>query len=357
MKSLLVCLLLSVALCAAAQTTVTLPLVIKDATGKAVIGLQTSDFSVQAAKDISFTQIDEVMPATIGGDPAKAPIYVVFDATSVTSPLQGSVQQLLLELLADTTTRHEPITLLIYNGRGLQLIHDFSDDSDVLLAAVKRLQNAERAGSAIVPSTGDPEFEAKVTRKLDSLKRLRELVSAGNVASVPIVMGELAALEHLGALLEQSAKRKAVLWIGAMFPLQVDSGVMNFNSNTTTTMPEVKGMIVAYEKTVEMLNRAHVSIYPLQVSGGAPPMPTLSYADSTHIGFGQLARRTGGVNLDRSLDFPLAISEVRKDFGSYYLALFESTPIKKNPRWMSVRIEARKPSMKLRASDGFFAFQ
>ncbi len=292
MKFLLSLAIVAFATIAAAQTSIVIPVVAKDTAGRAVTGLQATDFGVKTGKGITFDQIEEVGPASIAGDPAQAPIYIVFDATSVAPPVQGIRQKALLDFLVWATKRRERITMLVNTGQQLRVVHEFQVEPDVFLAAAKRVQGGEVATSSgsDTPTAADSDFETKVSSEAARVKGLIDLTPASNIASVPITFGQLAALQQLGNMLQNSPKRKAVIWVGAMFPLQVDSNGLDFNTQNANNTPGLGKLVVAYEKAIEELNSAHISVYPYQVQGVAPPSPIFSYAERTQYGFDLLAR-------------------------------------------------------------------
>jgi len=326
------------------------PVVVTDSLGRPASGLQMTDFSVEG-KGIRVEAVQSIAAAVVGsGGQAVPPTFVLFDAVSVPVPFQGRVQQNLLRLLESTARNHDPITVLINTNEGVRLVHDLSTAPDISLAALHRIS----AGNADVPLPSDnPDFASAVSAEVSRLRELLHQVPSEVIPNIPTAYRQLAGLEQVARLLQRSPTRKALFWITAYFPL--DMTTPSFSSFTNTDMPEVNDLAVACGKTIQVLNSARVTVYPLQVEGPVPNNPIYAYAERTRSDLEQFARQTGGYNFAIEADLPAAISQVRKTFGTYYLLSLAVVPPKKYPKWVAIKVKTTRAELRVQSAGGFLS--
>src|SRR5437899_10416900 len=96
--------------------------------------------------------------------------------------------------------------------------------------------------------------------------------------------------------------------------------VVPYGTPPTKIRPE---MTALYERAVESLNNARLTVYPAFVAD-ARNYNVEVLAKDTLDGLDELARRTGGKMLGilDSLDFDSTIADLKKHFDSYYILSF-----------------------------------
>jgi hypothetical protein len=161
-------------------------------------------------------------------------------------------------------------------------------------------------------------------------------------------------LEEIAHLLQRSTKRKALIWITAVFPIKLDPE-MQVASRSVGESPEVKDYPSAWQQAIDALNTAHISVYPLQVYTPSSRDSFLSeYVDVTRFGLEGLASSTGGRRMGFDMDMFTSVQEAKNDLGPYYLLEVMPSSANKRMRWLTIKVTTRKESVRIRAPKGFF---
>ena len=346
-KALLCCAFLSMTALVRGQTAV--PVRIIDHGGATVSGLQKSDFKVHFSGDFRLESAEEVLPAVVTGFANPIPIFILYDANSIPSPRQGEASKILLRILRKVAEENSAVTLVATTGDGLEAIHEFSTDVRVLRAALDRVSTAT-SGGQLPGDLASREWEKKVEDETQRLRRLTHLVPGEQFeAYTPITFQQLAGLQQFGNMLKGYRGRKALVWITGYFPLDVDSGDLRFNGVAVTAEPHLKDLLPAYQRAIDSLNQARVSVYPVQVDVNVP-------WQRTKIGLEDLSKRTGGYSLaplDKD-DLWSKLEALRKQFGSYYLLKADAGTRPKRLAWVSIKVRVSKNEASVVVPNGFF---
>lgn len=111
-----------------------------------------------------------------------------------------------------------------------------------------------------------------------------------------------------------------------------------------------------YQHTIDMLNQAHVSVYPLQIYDRRDTSVTITNKRTwfTAEGLKQVAACTGGFSFKdyRGTTLEQAVAQIRADFGPYYL-LTAAAPEIKRTDWIPLKLKLDRPDVTLRTSPGF----
>lgn len=330
-----------------AQTAV--PVRIIDHGGAIVSGLQKSDFTVHFSGDSRLESAEEVLPAMVTGFANPIPIFILYDANSIPSPQQGEASKILLRLLRKVAAENSAVTLVVTTGDGLEAIHEFSTDVRVLRAALDRISPAT-SGGQLPGDLASREWEKKVEDETQRLQRLTHLVPGAQFKAYnPITFQQLAGLQQFGNMLKGYRSRKALVWIAGYFPLDVDSGELLFNGGAVSAEPDLKDLLPAYQRAIDSLNQARVSLFPIQVDVNVP-------WQRTKIGLEDLSKRTGGYSLAPldSNDLWSTLEALRKQFGSYYLLQADAGTRPKRLTWVSIKVRVSRNETSVIVPNGFF---
>ena len=345
MKHLLLGLILTGTICA--QTSI--PAIVLDNSGQAVHGLQKSDFSVRTGKTANFDSVEEIFPVALNGFSDPTPVFILYDAVSVPAPTEGQISNMLIEYLRRAAAERLPVTLLVnQGGEVIKIIHDLSIDPAVLAGAIARVTSKDSPPTS--PST-DPDFEQKVKQETERLSELTHFVTHRRYG--PLEIQQLTALQAVGTMLQRSNKRKLLVWMTASFSATMGADEVSHRA-VPLIGPYQAEVVSTYQSTMEMLNKARVSVYPVQILSPAGVGTTLD----VRAGFEGIAKSTGGRALDRFHDvndFATMVAGIRKRVDSYYAFTFSVQPQKR--AWISASIKVQRPDAKVIAPNGFVAGQ
>ena len=136
-----------------------------------------------------------------------------------------------------------------------------------------------------------------------------------------------------------------MIWATAGFPFEIDDA-SSFGTRTRAIMPQ-------YETAWRALNRANISMYPLDVEdlknpgyvgpSTRAPLPQHTSLDTTVINLERFADVTGGRLCDRSKDARQCYEKATQDSSDYYLLGFYQNTDNLKPGWQ--KTARRLPSI------------
>jgi len=263
-----------------AQTNLVLvPVIVTDKQGHHVNGLTIADFELKEDGAIQkIANVDEVtadptlvkLPTLPPGaftnqvitqTPKKLEIFAL---DMVNNPFsdQYEMKRGLLDYLAKGVTTDTLFALVAFRSNGVQIIHDFTSDSAVLSAAIKKVQSS--LSSRDIPALevrGDEDAEAA---------QLKAIINGGPAAARAMYdssrasqngMITLECFQQIAQIFGSISGRKSLIWATVGF--QISSGGLKGEAVGGTTTEE-------WERTVRMLQDANIAIYPVDVSGLVP---------------------------------------------------------------------------------------
>ena len=99
-------------------------------------------------------------------------------------------------------------------------------------------------------------------------------------------MAQLKAFQEMAGALHHVGGGKTVIWLTGYFPVEVNDvkDSINIDSYGIWSSFPVKPASIDYQRTVNLLNEAQISIFPVQLAG----------SQRTKIGLQQIAQSTSG---------------------------------------------------------------
>jgi hypothetical protein len=159
--------------------------------------------------------------------------------------------------------------------------------------------------------------------------------------------------------------RKSLIWATGSFPFFVDA------SDPGTDNPRLSRL---YERAMEALNDAQISVYPVDVRGLVTNSPDSANAnlvsrrdtlnaqaaagrliDSTLQNLKTFADMTGGRALYNSNDLAAGFQQAIDDASSYYLLGYYLKSRNAKPGWRKLQVKLLHGDAQVRARSGFFA--
>src|SRR6185436_9729148 len=314
--------------------------------GKPVRGLAAADFRLlvdgaEVPLDY-FTEIAEgqaapAAPAAPQGPaapvaPAEAVArsYLVFvdDSFAVASPRNEVLERLAADL--STLGPNDRMAVLVFDGRRIEVLSPWSADRAALARALKSASGRPARGHQMIAADRSLAGDVDITF---------------DVASANELTGEEVAkmMETLGTRVNPEARtqlgRTAAAMAGALRGFEAPTGrkIMLLLSGgwSLTVAPRLFGPLVEYA------NRLGYTLYPVDVAQG----------DARVLrGLDQLAAATGG-KVANSVRQDV-LRTVAADSGTYYWLGF-APAWKKDDRTHDIRVEVRRPDLKVRARSGF----
>ena len=352
---------------------------VKTKSGAAVEGLKASDFTVledgkpQPIKVFEYQRLEEavlperglqtreakgtaaataaarIMPARAGEVKYKDRRLLVlfFDLAGMTVADQMRAQQAASKFLTTQMTKSDLVAVMSYST-SLSVLHDFTDDRDVLVKVVRELPIGETSMSN--GSTGsDSEGDSGAAYTADE--------SEFNIFNTD---RKLAALESASKMLAGLSEKKAMVYFASGMSR---TGIDNQAQLRATINAAVRGNVALYPVDA----RGLVASAPLgdatQASQGGQGMYSGSSQRSVQENFqGQqetlytLASDTGGKALLEQNDLALGIVRAQKDIASYYILGYYSSNAALDGRYRRIKVQVNKTlSAKLDYRGGYFA--
>ncbi len=373
---------------------VQVPTVVTDKAGNHIHGLTQDDFEIsENGKAQKATLFGEVTannaplqaPATppgifsnaaLIGDQPRSIIVVALDTVNTPFLDQTYGRQQLLKFLGENLDSNSTMALIAIGSKGMRVLSGFGTDPVVLMKALKNVhgelpamtgvdQDAQAAASvgsvttALVPllSPGvDP------TAQIDQFAQQSDAIYAGYQQSRAIE-NTMDAFLSIALSLSGIPGRKSLIWCTGGFPFYLDS---------PSTIPGGY-LSVLYERTMEALNDAQISVYPVDVRGLVNYLPVVdpkskaatgpalatqttnrSWLQASTIGtLQEFASMTGGQAYYNNNDLVAGFKRAVDDASSYYLLGYYLDTHNNKPGWRKLQVKVHRKDVEVRARSGF----
>lgn len=369
---------------------VEVPAVVTDKSGHALRGLTKDDFKIfEDGKERRIASFEEVNAATNNSAAHPAPVgqfsniaeqirqpqsVVVIALDTINTPFldQAYARGQLLQYLAQNTSPHQTLGLVVIGAKGVQVLCGLGTDPAVLAAALKKAKGEispmEQYGvEGKLMAANDPELNeiwaVGTKRGEDPSDRMAKWIAAadaveGQRQQARSTEATLKAFLSLAWSLAGVPGRKSLIWLTGSFPFPLDS-----ESALPGTWTEL------YEKTMQALNNAQVSIYPIDARGlvntgvfaGSETSPGAVFEagarsnlnDSILANMRIFADMTGGRAFYNTNDIGRTIATAADDSASYYLLGYYLDTHNTAPGWRKLRVQVKRPDGVVRARSGF----
>jgi len=382
---------------------VLVPVVVTDKHGQHVSGLKPEDFELREdGKEQKISNLEEIAgektavqrvtaaPNTftnqIAAPRAKKLEIILLDLLN--TPISGRVEARrgLVEFLSKSTEPDTLLALLVLRADGLQMVHNFTADPSVLVAAIKKVQSpAASLDKPTLNTNGgdDVEAEARQIQAILAGRNAAETMGAHPDPGKMVIMHRgmealndksrqsedalltLMGLQAVARYFAAVPGRKSLIWASTGF--RFSFGSMAGEASRGTTEDD-------WQRTARMLEDANIAVYPVDVGGlqahstaeihGAAPGDTTGMDPMTsgigtdavsgkHQTMDQLAGMTGGqayYGLNYSDEF---FRRASQDSGQYYMLAYY-TKNTASPGWRKLAVHVRGDGIHVRARTGFF---
>ncbi len=375
---------------------VLIPALVTDKSGNHIGGLKKEDFTVlengAEQKVATFEEItsdphrasrprnpNEFSNSLAGGPSARRITLIVLDLINTPFVDQAFARKDLLKYLTQSLDQREPTALYTLTRSGIHVVHDFTTDPRVLVAALHKVkgdtsqivdspENVETLTGTASPdgSAGvDPGAVQTEAQQLQTMMEDAELNFQSFEQRLAITY-TLEGMQQVAQALAGFPGRKSLIWAGGGFPFSVSDNTMQLAPAGRDTLTDV---LPLYEHTWQLLNDAQIALYPVDVKGlQTVTMPSASvrnpgknYARNmswrqmdTQGSFETFASMTGGRAYFNSNDLVKGFRAAVNDSAQYYMLGYYLDRSKTKAGWRKLAVKVKRDHTEVRARSGFF---
>jgi VWFA-related protein len=310
---------------------VSIPVTVLDRNDSPISGLNASSFSLlQSGRKQTLVSFSEVTPITVGEAKAKIE-FVVLDAIGSPAKVQGEARKECLQLLVHAATNNRPISLSEIDHDGLHPVHEIGTPNPVLVSALLQLDKestfiAHR--EQLEAMTASSKDSSLVVAEVNRLRSFRQ---------------------DIALALQRAHGRKTVIWLTGWFPIEINDAQdsINVESFGIESGFSVKSASVDYQRTIDLLNDAQISVFPIDIGGGG---------FRSTIGLRQIAQSTAGEYMANSEGLQNLVKRAEDRSTVYYLLAFRPEIIRTDLKWTRLEIKLNDESLRAKSPSGLFVF-
>ncbi len=376
---------------------VQVPAVISDKSGHHLHDLTKTDFTVlEDGKPQRIAFVEEV---NVAGTPSpelthasdtfsnqvlneqqgRGITIIVLDTINTPYLSQSNGRRELIKYLAATLDSQHSIGLMVIGSKGVKVLEGFNSDPAALIAALKKATGEISAmqgfGTDGTGSGSDPGLPIQLSSPMspvrDADNRMRDFILrtdsiVGYYQQTQAIEDTMNAFLAIAWSLSGVPGRKSLIWATGSFPFSLDS---------PASMPR-GGLAPLYQRTLQALNDAQVSVYPVDVRGlvsrgGGGNRET--YIDVQNMGtFGRpatgdpnwllnssldsmrmFAEMTGGRAYLNNNDLATGYRRAVDDSSSYYLLSYYPDHHKTAPGWRKLQVKVAREDVEVHARTGY----
>jgi VWFA-related protein len=261
--------------------------------------------------------------------------------------------------------------LVVVGSKGVKVLSGLNSEPASLIAALKKasgevspMQAFGAEGQVVGASEGRPsEITGGTSPGEDPAEKMRQFIMnadalEGAYQQSRSIEDTMKAFLAIAWSLSGIPGRKSLIWATGSFPFPMDS---------PQSVPG-GSLSLLYERAMEALKDAQVSVYPVDVrglvssgdvtysgDGSANNIPGRSgLQDSTLDTLKTFAEMTGGRAFYNSNDLAAGFKRAADDAASYYLLAYYMNTHNAKPGWRKLQVEVQRKDMEVRARTGFF---
>jgi VWFA-related protein len=388
---------------------VLIPTLVTDKSGNHITGLKQEDFTVlengAEQKIATFEEIasdphrwsrprkpNEFSNVLAGGPSNRRITLMVLDLINTPFMAQAYARKDLLKYLTQSVDQREPTALYTLTRSGIHVIHDFTTDPRVLVAALHKVQGEPfqlvdspeeveaLTGTASPDGSSGADPGSVALGGLTSKSSASVAIEAQNLQSMIedaelnfqsfeqrlAITYTLEGMQQVAQALAGFPGRKSLIWASGGFPFNVSDTTMQLAPAGRDTLADV---LPLYEHTWQLLNDAQIALYPVDVKGlQVVTMPSASvrnpgknYARNmswrqmdTQASFQTFASMTGGRAYFNSNDLVKGFRAAVDDSAEYYMLGYYLDRSKNKPGWRKLAVKVKRDHVEVRARNGFF---
>jgi len=375
---------------------VLIPTLVTDKSGNHVSGLKKEDFTVlengaeqqiatfeEITSDVHrwsrFKDPKEFTNSVTGAAFRGRITLIVLDFINTRFADQANARKELLKYLTQSLDQREPTALYTLTRSGVQVIHDFTTDPRILVAALHKVkgdtsqlvdteEDVERMTGSASPDGSAGVEPGAVQSEADKIQTMLEdsELSFQSFEQRLAITYTLEGMQQISQALAGFPGRKSLIWASGGFPFSVSDTTMQLAPAGRDTLLDV---LPLYEHTWQLLNSAQIALYPLDVKGlqvvtvpaASVGNPGKNYARNmstkqmdTQATFQTFASMTGGRAYYNSNDLAKGFREAVSDSSQYYMLGYYLDRSNTKAGWRKLTVKVQRDHVQVRARSGFF---
>ncbi len=378
---------------------VQVPVVVVDKQGNHIHGLTKDDFGVfednkgqniavfEELTSVAQRLLPAVAPANIftnrlgTGDQPHSVIVFVLDSVNTPFLDQAYGRRELIRYLAHHIDPGQTFALVSLGRHGAHVLHGLTQDPASLVQILNKLggeipamQGVDTDTQALAATsvlgnapTGVPGVP--LGSPINPYSDLQDWVVNGEAEIVKLQQDQAIESTMRGFLdvawaLSGIPGKKSVIWASGGFPFYIDSPGAVPGGYLSTL----------YERAMQMMNDAQVSVYPIDVRGLVNTSPSADATARLRSGpaasqqliarnwlqgstldtLRDFAEMTGGRAFYNTNDIAGSFQRAAADSASYYLLAYYLDTANRNPGWRKLKVKVNRKDAEVRTRSGFF---
>jgi VWFA-related protein len=379
------------------------PVIVTDKAGNHIHGLTKDDVHLlENGKEQKISTFEEVVAANtklpsvtpkpgefsnlaLSDQQPRTVTVIALDTINTPFLDQANGRRELIKFLADNINSGQVVALMIMGSSGVRVVEGLTGDTEQLVKILKQASgeisvmqgmgqenglgtDAQAAAAeghlpdlAVIPS-GDTNPQAAVNAFL----AYPDVLYAG-YAQQEAIRDTLNSFLSIAWSLSGVPGRKSLIWATGGFPFEISTPAQLPGGNLSPL----------YERTMQALTTAQISVYPVDIrglvansangsavavagrTGGTVGRGTVQrnrdwYLQSTLLTLDEFADMTGGKAFYNTNDLATSFKRAADDASSYYLASYYLDTHNSNAGWREIKVKVNKPDTQVRARQGFF---
>jgi VWFA-related protein len=370
---------------------VQVPVIVTDKNGNHVHGLTKSDVHVfENGKEQPISVFEEqiasnaqlatkpVRPGefhnlTLSEDQPRVVTVIALDMVNTPFLDQTYGRRELVKFLANSVSSGQVLALMIITSQGLKIVQGLTGDPEQLLQALKKVGGETSAMQNVSASAQEQAAEGEIsspplpiTESADAQAVMEKFVAQGEASYAQFQQQNaieitLKAFRGIAWELSGLRGRKSLIWATGGFPFAITS---------PDTIPPGY-LSTLYERTMQDLTQAQVSVYPVDIRGlvnssvmsDATRGRVLTARQINNRAWLQqnsfdtldlFAEMTGGKAFYNSNDLASSFKRAADDGSSYYMLGYYLNTHNNQSGWRQLKVKIDKKDVEVRARKGFF---
>ena len=370
---------------------VQVPVVVTDKAGHHIHNLAKEDFQfLENGKEQTVSSMQEVSaqptPVAVNkrpgvfsnlvldSDKPRSLIVVALDTVNTPFLDQTYARRELIKYLSNSIDTGQTMALVLITSKGLKVVHGLTSSTSALQEELRKasgetptMQTVD-ADVEVDAFTGDTSDLFNPITSTQTQAAINSFVTQGDIAYAQFrqeaaIETTMQAFLGIAWSLAGLPGRKTLLWATGSFPFSIDS---------PSAVPSGR-LSLLYERAMEALNEAQVSVYPVDVRGLLTYAPDVSsnrvragaaalqqttsrawLAASKQDTLKDFAEMTGGKAYYNTNDLAGAFQRASDDGASYYLLGYYLDTKNTKPGWRQLKVKVKGKDLEIRARKGFF---
>lgn len=373
---------------------VQVPVVITDKSGNHIHGLTKDDFHIfENGKEQKLSTFEEIVATnaklpvvaakpgeftnlTLSEQQPRSVTVIALDTVNTPFLDQTYGRRELVKYLANSLESGQVFALMIITSHGLKVVQGLTGDSAHLMDILKKtggevsaLQTVGTDAQADA-ATGDiPGPPILISQGADPAAAMADFVERGDAIYAQFqqqnaIETTMNAFRGIAWALSGIPGRKSLIWATGGFPFVIGS---------PSTVPGGY-LSTLYERAMEALSDANISVYPVDVRGLVNTSPISDMSARVRTGadlarqinnrswlqqssidtLNEFAEMTGGKAFYNTNDLASSFKRAADDASSYYLAGYYLDTHNNNAGWRQLKVKVDKKNTEVRARKGFF---